>query len=106
MTTDLPKRLPSRPLRNWLLAWRIWTGDPPETIARGFDLDETLVAELLGPRPPLMLSTEAAFEQCSNLRINPANLWSQIGPRADPHESEPIVNDERVLEILSVLHGR
>ena len=73
MNTDVPKRLPTRPLCNWLLAWRIWTGDPPETIARGFDLDEELVVELLGPRPPLMLDLRSATDIAFALQV-PTNL--------------------------------
>ena len=34
----------------------ITTGDPPETIAKGFDLDATFVAELLGAPVVLVVS--------------------------------------------------
>lgn len=77
MTTDA---VPSRPLREWLTAWMIITGDPPETIAKGFDLDVTFVADLLGAEPPRMLDVVLARELCIKLRLDPAELWQR------PHE--------------------
>lgn len=78
MTTEPPDRLPTRPLRRWLLAWRIYTGDPPETIAQGFDLDPGLLADLLGPRPPLMLMTDEALAISAKLRLDPSELWDGV----------------------------
>lgn len=72
MTTDA---VPSRPIREWLTAWMINTGDPPETIAKGFDLDAAFVAELLGAEPPRMLDVAVARELCIKLRLDPAELW-------------------------------
>ena len=71
-----PDRLPSRPLRNWFLAWHIHTGDPADVIARGFDLDTALVTDLLGGEAPLMLDTEVAIEACRMIRVAPEALWS------------------------------
>ncbi len=103
MNTDVPERLPTRPLRNWLLAWRIWTGDPPETIARGFDLDEGLVAELVSPRPPLMLETDGAIDMCRWLRLDPNETWEMnrvgLSPTGIKHE----LADERLTAILAIL---
>lgn len=70
-----PDRLPSKPLRNWLLAWHIHTGDPPVVIARGFDLPSQLVVELLGGRPPLMIDMVVAERLCCNLRVAPGVFW-------------------------------
>lgn len=68
-------RLPSRPLRNWFLAWHIHTGDPPEVIARGFDLPVPLVFDLLADQAPLMLAEGEAIEICRSVRVAPADLW-------------------------------
>lgn len=80
---SIPDRLPSRPLRNWFLAWHIHTGDPAEVIAKGFDLSAELVADLLGLQPPLMLTVDEAMETCQQLRIDPRTRWngSRLHPR-------------------------
>ena len=67
--------VPSRPLREWLTAWMITTGDPPETIAKGFALDATFVAELLGAEPPRMLDVVVARDLCIKLWLDPAEVW-------------------------------
>lgn len=72
MTADA---VPSRPLREWLTAWMITTGDAPETIAKGFDLDAAVVAELLGAEAPRMLGLVVARDLCIKLRLDPAELW-------------------------------
>ncbi len=72
-------RRPSKPLRNWLLAWHIHTGDPLQVIATGFDLPVELVADLLGPRPPLMLGRVIAERVCAKIRVSPAVFWSRRG---------------------------
>lgn len=82
----LPERLPARPVRHWLLAWHLWTGDPPRTIATGFGLDPDVVEELLGTEPPLMISLNAAHQICAGLRCQPRAFWGQ--PPDDP-ESDP-----------------
>ncbi len=84
MTTDPPDRLPTRPLRNWLLAWHIHTGDLAATIASGFDLEIGLVQELLGKRARLMLEVEGALRICRALRVDPAELWDARGLPAEP----------------------
>ena len=66
--TVAPERLPSRPLRNWLLAWHIHTGDPGDVIAKGFDLDPILVADLLSGGRPLMIERGEALAICIRLR--------------------------------------
>lgn len=71
----IPERLPSRPLRNWFLAWHIHTGDPPEVIAKGFDLDVQLVADLVSGDAPLMLDSQVAIEACRMIRVAPEALW-------------------------------
>lgn len=68
-------RLPSRPLRNWFLAWHIHTGDSAEVIAQGFDLDPEVVADLVSGDAPLMLDTEVAMEACRMIRVAPDALW-------------------------------
>jgi len=83
-------RLPSRPLRNWFLAWHIHTGDPPEVIARGFGLEEEIVTELISGEAPLMMSKNTAVEVCRQVRIDPADFWimteAKCGWAADPIE--------------------
>ena len=103
MNTDVPERLPTRPLRNWLLAWRIWTGDPPETIARGFDLDEELVVELLGPRPPLMMKSDDAIGVCQSLRLDPSSMWQSDQAQLASTGADPQLFDERFNAILTAL---
>ncbi len=73
-----PGRLPSRPLRNWLLAWHIHTGDPGDVIAKGFDLDPILVADLLSGEAPLMIERGDASAICIRLRLAPEALWSPM----------------------------
>lgn len=103
MTSDIPHRLPSRPLRNWLLAWRIWTGDPPEMIARGFDLDARLVEELLGPRPPLVLERSLAVHMCAKLRLEPGELWADLPAGFGWCGREALSTDEGVAAVLAAL---
>ena len=67
--------VPAGPLRQWLTAWAITTGDPLDVIAQGFDLDATLVAELLGSEPPRMLDSAVARKVCRKLRLDPTQLW-------------------------------
>jgi len=74
-------RLPSWPLRNWFLAWHIHTGDPPEVIAKGFDVDEEIVVDLLSGEASLMMETSAALAICCNLRVDPQELWPRVDPR-------------------------
>ena len=73
--SELPERLPSRPLRNWILAWHIHTGDPAEVIAKGFDLDPVLVADLLSGEVSLMLSAALALETCAKVGADQSELW-------------------------------
>ena len=78
---ELPERLPSRPLRNWFLAWHIHTGDPADVIAKGFDLDPAVVADFLAGEVPLMLTGQAlteALRLVGRLRIDAARLWPQV----------------------------
>ncbi len=89
MTTDA---VPSRPIREWLTGWMITTGDPPETIAKGFDLDAAIVAELLGAEPPRVLEATVARELCIKLRLDPIELWrvasaATVGPCDWPVDS-------------------
>ena len=101
MTTEQPDRLPTRPLRRWLLAWRICTGDPPETIAKGFDLAPRIVAELLGPRPPLMLMADEALAISAKLRLDPSEIWD--GVRNTGQESDSVGADEGVGTLIAML---
>ena len=88
MTVDpAPDMLATRPLRNWLLAWQIWTGDSATTIARGFGLDSKLVVELLADGHPRMLPIEAAVAVADALgveldgvfgRAGSDDLWSEV----------------------------
>lgn len=82
----IPDQLPARPLRNWFLAWHLHTGDPPKVIAKGFDLDGELVAELLGDEAPLMLRFDEAMDVCHRLRIDPRTRWTS--GLAPPWETE------------------
>lgn len=78
---ELPERLPSRPLRNWFLAWHIHTGDPADVIAKGFDLDPVLVTDFLTGEVSLMLTGEAlteALRVVRRLRIDAGRLWPQV----------------------------
>ncbi len=72
-------RLPSKPLRNWLLAWHIHTGDPAYVMAKGFDLDPILLADLLSGDVPLMIERSEALAICIRLRLAPTSLWSSVG---------------------------
>lgn len=101
MTTEQPDRLPTRPLRRWLLAWRICTGDPPETIAKGFDLCPRIVAELLGPRPPLMLMADEALVISAKLRLEPSELWVCV--RRAGHKSDSVEVDDGVAAVVAML---
>lgn len=92
-----PDRLPSRPLRNWFLAWHLHTGDPAKVIAKGFDLDLELVADLLSGDAPLMMPSPMVLEICAHLRIAPEAIWETEAVRgllaetlidADPAWSE------------------
>ena len=95
MTSDLSDRLPSRPLRNWFLAWHITTGDPIETIAKGFDLPVELVAELVEGTGPLMLATEEALRICRAARLDPSELWLLPGHLVEspPHAIDPVCSE-------------
>ncbi len=76
--SQTPERLPSRPLRNWFLAWHIHTGDSPEVIAKGFDLDVELVADLVSGDTPLMVDTQVAIHACRAIRVAPSAFWPSI----------------------------
>ena len=73
--------VPARPLRQWLVAWQLHTGDPAHLIARGFDLDPGLVADLLGPEPPRMLQRSAAERAMRGLGGTIDELWAEIPAR-------------------------
>ena len=75
MNRTTSDRLPTRPLRDWLRAWQVWTVDSSATIARGFNLEEALVEDLLSARPPLMLAVAEATKVCAALRIKPSEFW-------------------------------
>lgn len=87
----IPDRLPSRPLQNWFLAWHLHTGDPVEVIAKGFDLDVEVVADLLNGEVSLMLTTKLAIDFCRRIRVAPAELWSSVhaDPLKEPAEFDP-----------------
>lgn len=91
----IPDRLPSRPLRNWFLAWHLHTGDPVEVIAKGFDLDLEVVTDLLSGDAPLMLDTEVAMEACRMIRVAPEALWppGHVAPCARTSEFDPPWSD-------------
>ena len=72
---ELPERLPSRPLRNWFLAWHIHTGDPADVIAQGFDLDPVLVRDLLSGEVPLLMPATEAHAVASRCQLDPADIW-------------------------------
>ena len=93
--TDMPDRLPSRPLRNWFLAWHIHTGDPADVIAKGFDLDPVLVAAFLGGQAPLMIRADEAVEVCLKVRMAPAAIWPRVERAASkqPRECDPLAAD-------------
>ena len=93
---DMPERLPSRPLRNWFLAWHIHTGDPADVIAKGFDLDPVLVADLLSGEVPLMLPAHEARVVAIRLRICPENFWgARYGNDASVDRFDPVWSDFR-----------
>ena len=79
---ELPERLPSRPLRNWFLAWHIHTGDPADVIAKGFDLDPAVVADLLAGEVPLMISAAEAIEICHRIAADPSCFWGRHTSRS------------------------
>ncbi len=85
--STVPERLPSRPLRNWLLAWHILTGDPAYVIAKGFDLDPVLVVDLLSAEVPRMLPASEMVGICRLLRIDQRELWDRVAPPSWPVES-------------------
>lgn len=91
----IPDRLPSRPLRNWFLAWHVHSGDPAEVIANGFGLDVGIVAGLLSGDAPLMLDTEVAIEACRMIRVAPEALWpsGRVVDCERSSESDPIWSD-------------
>lgn len=79
--------VPTRPLRNWLIAWQVWTGDQPTTIATGFGLDAGLVVELLAEGHPRMLRADAAMAVADALSVDcdgvfgrggSDDLWSEV----------------------------
>lgn len=74
-----PDRLPSRPLRNWFLAWHIHTGDSAEVIAKGFDLDAEVVVDFLRGEAPLMINAGEMIEMCRQIRVAPRALWKLDG---------------------------
>lgn len=88
MTVDpAPDMLSTRLLRNWLLAWQIWTGDSAAMIARGLGIDPDLVVELLADGHPRMLPIEAAVGIADALgvelygvfgRAGSDDLWSEV----------------------------
>ncbi len=88
---ELPERLPSRPLRNWFLAWHIHTGDPAEVIAKGFDLEPVLVTDLLTGEVPLMIRTDEAVHICLRIRASPTSFWQlpQVGDGPELATSDP-----------------
>lgn len=89
-------RAPARPIREFLVAWAITTGDSIERIAIGFDLDPALVGELLGPEPPRMLDLDIARIICRKLRAHPAELWPRSVANAVGEPSwatEPLLSD-------------
>ncbi len=87
---ELPERLPSRPLRNWFLAWHIHTGDPADVIAKGFDLDSAVVANFLTGDVPLMISAAQAIEVCRRISSDPGCFWGRV---ADPFVGDAIVRE-------------
>ena len=91
----IPDRLPSRPLRNWFLAWHVHTGDPPDVMAKGFDLPAELVGELLAKRPPLMLESAVALDVCTRIRADASTLFGcGLVPRVGtPSETDPLWED-------------
>ena len=104
---DMPERLPSRPLRNWFLAWHIHTGDPANVIARGFDLDPVLVADFLGGDSPLMIGADEALLVCRRLRLDPIRVWEKLLPSGWENE-EPEVEVDRLYQLMSgrsTVHG-
>lgn len=48
------------PIRMFLFRWIIETGDPIETVARGFDLDAELIEDILERRLARLPQSEAA----------------------------------------------
>lgn len=97
---DMPERLPSRPLRNWFLAWHIHTGDPAEVIAKGFDLDPVLVAEMLGGGAPPMIRTDEALLICRRLRLNSVMVWNRRLPVSWVSE-EPELELQRIYRVMA-----
>ena len=105
MTNTLPDRLPSRPLRNWLLAWHITTGDPAEVIARGFDLPVDLVAELLDGAIPLLIDSDQALNICRAARLDPLEMWpvACAGSAERSSGADSLRSDSRVFGVLTAL---
>jgi hypothetical protein len=100
-----PGRLPTRPLRDWFLAWHIHTGDSPEVIAKGFDLEAVLVAEMLGGRPPLMIDRSAAIQICRSIRLAPSTLWRNDDvPQRTPRFASDLCCSDLPKSLLEALH--
>lgn len=97
---NLPDRLPSRPLRNWFLAWHIHTGDPADVIAKGFDLDPVLVADFLRGEVALMLGTGDCLHVCRRIRVAPSRLWPTM---PDPGHTGRLQFDEIVPDLPATL---
>ena len=93
-------RLPSRPLRNWFLAWHIHTGDSPEVIAKGFGLDEDMVIELLSREVPLMLSRDGAIDICRQIRVDPSAVWTTVGTSELRWKAEPFIAMKPLMDAL------
>lgn len=86
-------RLPSKPVRNWLLAWHIHTGDPPELIAKGFDLDPLLVEDLLGPALPRWISVVDARAVLFACRLDSRDLWGWCSDSSSRGDICPLTTD-------------
>lgn len=81
MTTIDPavETVSTRPLRNWLHAWHLFTGDQPARIARGFGLDPDLVTELLADGHPRTLHAGAAAAVADALGVPVDELFARPG---------------------------
>lgn len=63
------------PIRMFLYRWMIETGDPVEVIAKGFDLEVVMVAEILGGRITRLRAADMAILE-RNLSLNSTDLAS------------------------------